>query len=207
MAGHSQDSSTQGPYHDGMRALQERFGTRPLADRLDERLGRRAFTDEDRQFIESRPLFFLATADTKGQPDCSYKGGAPGFVRVSAAAELAFPSYDGNGMFRSLGNIAVNPAVSLLFVDFERPRRLRVLGTASVSSDDALRAIFPGAQLVVRVQATRIFPNCPRYVHRMQIVEWSPYTPREGAAAPVPAWKRQPAFQEVLPDDDPARGR
>jgi predicted pyridoxine 5'-phosphate oxidase superfamily flavin-nucleotide-binding protein len=199
------DAAGDGPYHEGMRALQARFGTRPLADRLDERLGRRAFTDEDRQFIESRPLFFVATADATGQPDCSYKGGAPGFVRVSAPAELVFPSYDGNGMFRSLGNIAVNPAVSLLFIDFERPRRLRVLGTASFAGDDPLRSTFPGAQLVVRVRASRIFPNCPRYVHRMQVVEWSPYTPREGSGPPVPAWKRQPVFREVLPDDDPAR--
>jgi len=201
----NEDSRSGGPYHEGMRALQERFGTRPLADRLDERLARRAFSDEDREFIESRPLFFLATADATGQPDCSYKGGAPGFVRVSAPAELAFPSYDGNGMFRSLGNIGVNPAVALLFIDFERPRRLRVLGTASASGSDPLRATFPGAQLVVRVRASRIFPNCPRYVHRMHVVEWSPYTPREGSVPPVPAWKRQPAFREVLPDDDSAR--
>ena len=194
-----------GAYHEGMRALQDRFDTRRLADRLDETLARRAFTGEDRQFIESRSLFFLATADAAGQPDCSYKGGPPGFVRVSAPDELAFPSYDGNGMFRSLGNVRSNPAVALLFIDFEKPRRLRVLGTASVTDDDPLREAFPGAQLVVRVQASRIFPNCPRYIHRMPIVELSPYTPREGAAPPVPGWKRQPAFREVLPGDDPAR--
>jgi len=194
-----------GAYHEGMRALQDRFDTRRLADRLDETLARRAFTGEDRQFIESRSLFFLATADAAGQPDCSYKGGPPGFVRVSAPDELAFPSYDGNGMFRSLGNVRSNPAVALLFIDFEKPRRLRVLGTASVADDDPLREAFPGAQLVVRVQASRIFPNCPRYIHRMPIVELSPYTRREGAAPPVPGWKRQPAFREVLPGDDPAR--
>ena len=194
-----------GAYREGMRALQDRFDTRRLADRLDETLARRAFTGEDRQFIESRSLFFLATADAAGQPDCSYKGGPPGFVRVSAPDELAFPSYDGNGMFRSLGNVRSNPAVALLFIDFEKPRRLRVLGTASVADDDPLREAFPGAQLVVRVQASRIFPNCPRYIHRMPIVELSPYTRREGAAPPVPGWKRQPAFREVLPGDDPAR--
>src|SRR5690242_6185120 len=173
-------------YHEGMRALQDRFDTRRLADRLDEALARATFTDDDRQFIESRPLFFLATSDAAGQPDCSYKGGPPGFVRVSAPDELAFPSYDGNGMFRSLGNVGVNPTVALLFIDFEKPRRLRVLGTASVAEDDALRSAFPGAQLVVRVRASRIFPNCPRYIHRMQFVEMSPYTPREGTAPPVP---------------------
>src|SRR5512133_2633388 len=162
-------------YHDGMRAWQDRFDTRRLADRLDEKLGRVAFSAEDREFIESRSLFFLATANARGEPDCSYKGGDPGFVRITADDELAFPSYDGNGMFRSLGNVAVNPAVALLFIDFERPNRLRVNGRARIDANDPLLADFAGAQLVVRVKAQLIFPNCPRYIHRMQVVERSPY--------------------------------
>src|SRR5262245_18067259 len=138
-------ASTDGTsaYHAGMRSLQDRFDTRRLADRLDEKLSRTAFTAEDRQFIESRSLFFLATADASGQPDVSYKGGDPGFERVSAANELAFPSYDVNGIFCSLGNVLVNDAVSMLFIDFERPNRLRVIGRASVSEDDPLRASMP----------------------------------------------------------------
>jgi len=179
--------------------LQDRFDTRRLADRLAERLSRVEFSAEDKAFIEARSMFFLATADAAGQPDCSYKGGLPGFVRVTGPGELAFPSYDGNGMFRSLGNVRVNPAVGLLFLDFEQPRRLRVLGTAVVAEDDPLRAQFEGAQLVVRVRAERIFPNCPRYIHRMQVVELSPYTPRPGHEPPEPAWKQMPAFREVLP--------
>jgi predicted pyridoxine 5'-phosphate oxidase superfamily flavin-nucleotide-binding protein len=192
-------------YHAGQQALQERFGTRALADRLDERLGRSMFTDEDRAFIESRPMFFLATADASGQPDCSYKGGAPGFVRVSGPSELAFPSYDGNGMFRSLGNVQVNPAVGLLLLDFEQPRRLRVLGRAALSAEDALMGAFPGAQVIVRVAAERIFPNCPRYIHRMSLAEASPYVPQAGCEAPIPKWKTFPEFREVLPPGDPAR--
>jgi predicted pyridoxine 5'-phosphate oxidase superfamily flavin-nucleotide-binding protein len=193
-------------YHEGMRRLQDRFDTRRLADRLDEKLGRTEFTAEDREFIESRRLFFLATADSGGQPDCSYKGGEPGFVRVTGASELAFPSYDGNGMFRSLGNVLANPAVALLFIDFERPNRLRVNGRASIAEDDPLLSSFSGAQMVVRVRATRIFPNCPRYIHRMALVEASPYVPRGGYTPPVPKWKRFEAFCDVLPKDDPARG-
>jgi uncharacterized protein len=192
-------------YHEGMRRLQDRFDTRRLADRLDEKLGRTAFTDEDRAFIESRRLFFLATADAEGRPDCSYKGGEPGFVQVTGADELAFPSYDGNGMFRSLGNVLSNPEVALLFIDFERPNRLRVNGRASIADGDPLLERFPGAQLVVRVRAARIFPNCPRYIHRMTLVEASPYAPREGYTPPVPKWKRFDAFCDVLPQDDPAR--
>ncbi|HEV7476183.1 MAG TPA: pyridoxamine 5'-phosphate oxidase family protein [Burkholderiales bacterium] len=186
-------------YHAGSRELQDRFDTRRLADRLAERLSRTEFSAEDKVFIETRIMFFLATADAAGRPDCSYKGGLPGFVRVTGAGELAFPSYDGNGMFRSLGNVRVNPAVGLLFLDFERPRRLRVLGTASASESDPLLGEFAGAQLVVRVRAEAIFPNCPRYLHRMQLVEMSPYAPRPGYEPPVPAWKEQPAFKEVLP--------
>jgi predicted pyridoxine 5'-phosphate oxidase superfamily flavin-nucleotide-binding protein len=198
----------QGPvpaYHAGMRQLQDRFDTRRLADRLDEKLARTEFTADDRQFIESRPFFFLATADEHGHPDCSYKGGDPGFVRVTAAGELAFPSYDGNGMFRSLGNVLANPAVALLFLDFERPNRLRVNGRASIADDDPLLATFTGAQLVVRVRAERIFPNCPRYIHRMSVGETSPYVPREGQVPPIPRWKRFDMFRDVLARNDPAR--
>ncbi|HEV7914979.1 MAG TPA: pyridoxamine 5'-phosphate oxidase family protein [Albitalea sp.] len=188
-------------YHAGMRQLQDRFDTRRLADRLDERLGRAAFTADDRVFIESRTMFFLASADADGRPDCSYKGGDAGFVRVVGDNELAFPSYDGNGMFRSLGNVLVNPAVALLFIDFEKPNRLRVNGVASIDEGDDLLATFIGAQMVVRVRAERIFPNCPRYIHRMPGAEPSPYVPREGSTPPVPKWKRMEMFVDVLPGD------
>jgi uncharacterized protein len=193
-------------YHDGSRRLQDRFASRKLADRLVETLARDAFTDEDRTFIESRPLFFLATADAEGRPDCSYKGGKPGFVRLVDAQTLAFPSYDGNGMFKSLGNVLVNPHVGLLFIDFETPKRLRVNGRASVQEDDPLLAEYHGAQMVVRVRAEAIFPNCPRYIHKMQIVEESVYTPCAGYTPPVPKWKTFPQFRDVLPPGDPAAG-
>jgi predicted pyridoxine 5'-phosphate oxidase superfamily flavin-nucleotide-binding protein len=191
-------------YHDGMRRLQDRFDSRRLADRLDERLGRTSFTEDDRAFIESRRLFFFATADTLGRPDCSVKCGDPGFVRVTAASQLAFPSYDGNGMFRSLGNVLVNGSVALLFIDFEKPNRLRVNGRASIADDDPLLATIPGAQMIVRVQAELVFPNCPRYLPRMAMVEESAYVPREGSEPPVPRWKRFDAFRDVLPRNDPA---
>ena len=192
-------------YHDGSRRLQDRFDTRRLADRLVEKLSRSAFTDADREFIASRPMFFLATADAEGRPDCSYKGGKPGFVRVLDAETLAFPSYDGNGMFKSLGNLAANPHLGMLFLDFEKPKRLRVNGRARVIDDDPLLAEFAGAQLIVRVHADAIFPNCPRYIHKMQMVEESVYAPCEGHVPPVPAWKTFPEFKEVLPRGDPGK--
>jgi len=189
-------------YHEGSRQLQDQFETRKLADRLVEVLARDEFTDDDRAFIESRPLFFIATADAQGHPDCSHKGGLPGFVRVVDRQTIAFPSYDGNGMFKSLGNLLVNPHVGLLFIDFESPKRLRVNGEASVHADDPLLGEFVGAQLMVRVRAKAIFPNCPRYIHRMQIVEQSVYAPCEGHTPPVPKWKQFPEFRDVLPPGD-----
>ena len=192
------DTSTP-VYHEHQRALQDRFDTRRLADRCAQVLLRNEFTYEDRAFIESRIMFFLATADPEGRPDVSYKGGLPGFVRVVDTRTLAFPSYDGDGSFKSLGNAMANPQVGMLFLDFEKPRRLRVKGTASVSADDPLMQDFDGAQLVVRVRAERIFPNCPRYIHRMQLVEHSAYVPTGGKEPPVPEWKKFPHFQDVLP--------
>ena len=191
-------------YHEGSRQLQDRFHARALADRMVERIVHDRFSDEDRAFIASRPLFFLATADAEGRPDCSYKGGVPGFVRVVDEATLVFPSYDGNGMFKSLGNIVANPHVGLLFVDFESPKRLRVNGRARVQADDPLLGEFVGAQLIVRVTPDAIFPNCPRYIHRMQIVEQSAFAPCPGRTPPVPKWKTLPHFNEVLPPGDPA---
>jgi len=195
-------------YHDGTRALQDRFDTRRLADRLDERFLQRTEIDaDDRAFIERMDMFFLATADADGRPQCSYKGGEPGFVRVLDATTIAFPNYDGNGMYLSMGNLAVNPHVGLLFVDFtaRRPSRLRLNGIGSVDEHDPLTASYPGAQFVVRVRATQVFPNCPRYIHRMALIERSPFVPQAGQEPPVPEWKRTSWACDVLPADDPAR--
>jgi predicted pyridoxine 5'-phosphate oxidase superfamily flavin-nucleotide-binding protein len=189
-------------YHDGMRRLQEDRETRRLADRLEQVTVRTAFTEEDCAFIARCPMFFVATADAEGRPDCSYKGGLPGFVRILDERTLAFPDYDGNGMYRSWGNVLVNPNVGLLFLDFEKPKRLRVNGTAQISKDDSLRLQFPGSVFIVRVAATRIFPNCPRYIHKMELVEHSVYAPRPDYIPPVPAWKTFDAFRDALPGRD-----
>jgi len=194
-------------YHEQSRELQDQFDTRRLADRLVDTLIRSEFNEEDCKFIARQRMFFLATCDAEGFPDCSYKGGDPGFVRVQDDRTLVFPSYDGNGMFKSLGNIRQHAAVGMLFLDFERPRRLRVNGTATVRSDDPLMAEFPGAQLLVRVTARQIFPNCPRYIPKMQLVEASPFVPVSGCEPPVPKWKTWPQFRDALPAGDPARTR
>jgi hypothetical protein len=193
-----------GIYHDGSRQLQDRFDTRRLADRLAEVKVHDRFTADDAAFIERLDMFFLATADAAGQPTCSYKGGDPGFVRVVDERTLAFPNYDGNGMYLSMGNVAVNPAVGMLFIDFERQRRMRVDGTSTVLPCDELLALYPEAQFVVRVSAMRIYPNCPRYIHHYQLVERSSFVPRPDHPTPIPSWKQAVWANDVLPAGDPA---
>jgi predicted pyridoxine 5'-phosphate oxidase superfamily flavin-nucleotide-binding protein len=192
-------------YHDGNRRLQDAFDTRRLADRLEEVKVRDFIDDGDRAFIESLDMFFLATADAEGRPSCSYKGGDPGFVRVLDERTIAFPNYDGNGMYLSLGNTLTNPEVGLLFLCFERRRRLRLQGTASIDTDDELLPSWPEAQCVVRVRAREVFPNCPRYIHRYELVERSRFVPRAQQETPVPDWKRTDWASDVLPAGDPAR--
>jgi len=185
-------------FHEGNRRLQDQFDSRPISDRLESR-ARTAFTDDDRAFIEGMPYFFLATADAEGRPDCSFKGGMPGFVRVTGPSELAFPDYDGNGMFKSLGNILIHGDVGLLFIAMHgRPQRLRVNGTATVSRIDPLVASTVGAQLMVRVAARIIFPNCPRYIPDMQLVDPSVYAPRPGVEPPEPAWKSFDHYRDCI---------
>jgi hypothetical protein len=197
--------STDAFFHARSRELQDRFDTRRLADRIEEVLLHDRFDANDRAFIESRDMFFLATADDQGRPQVSYKGGDVGFVKVVDDATLAFPNYNGNGMYLSMGNIAANPHVGMLFIDFERRHRMRVNGEASIHLEDPLVDAWPEAQFVVRVQAREIFPNCPRYIHRMQKVEPSAFVPREDCVTPVPEWKRNDWAVDVLPADDPAR--
>jgi predicted pyridoxine 5'-phosphate oxidase superfamily flavin-nucleotide-binding protein len=191
-------------YHDGQRELQREFDSVRLADRLEQVTWRTRMTAEDRAFIESRDMFFLATADAEGRPNCSYKGGDPGFVRALDETTIAFPNYDGNGMFLSLGNVRVNPQVGLLFIDFETPQRLRLNGEASISRRDELMHAFHEAQFIVRVRVREVFPNCPRYLHKYQLVERSKFTPQRGQEAPIPGWKRYEWARDVLPKDDPA---
>jgi len=194
-------------YHEGNRQLQDQFDSRRISDRLEQKLMRREFSADDKQFIESLPYFFLATADAEGRPDCSFKGGAPGFVRITGPSEIAFPDYDGNGMFKSLGNIVANADVGLLFIAMhDKPRRLRVNGIASVSDNDPLLAETVGAQLIVRVKARAIFPNCPRYIPKMQLAEPSVYVPQPGCDPVEPAWKGFDIFKGYMhPRQETAR--
>ena len=192
-------------YRPSHRALQRQFDTERLADRIEATRFREALTDEDAAFIGRLDFFFLATADADGFPNCSYKGGDTGFVRVLDARTILFPVFDGNGMYLSLGNASENAAIGMLFIDFENQKRLRVNGTASFDAAEDVDPPYAEAQFVVRVAVRQVFPNCPRYIHKMQRVESSKFVPRPGVRTPVPGWKRMDWAFDALPASDPAR--
>jgi hypothetical protein len=191
-------------YHEANRQLQDKFDTRRMADLLNEHIVSDAFGADAKDFIEGRDMFFLATSDADGNLNCSYKGGDPGFVRVVDEHTLAFPNYDGNGMYLSMGNVVQNGHVGMLFIDFEEQSRIRVNGVATIDELDPLKAEYPEAQFIVRVRATQVFNNCPRYIHKYQLVERSKYVPRAACETPFPDWKRGVAQYDVnvLPEID-----
>ena len=182
------------------RELQDEFGTRQLADRIEEIACVTEFSDEAKAFIEAQDMFFLASVDHNGRPTVSYKGGAAGFVKIIDAQTLVFPNYDGNGMYMSLGNAALNHEVGLLFISFEKPHRVRVQGTATVSRNDPLMAEFPGADMLVRVTLSEMWQNCPRYIHRYQKLETSRYVPNAECETPIAGWKQIDIVQDVISD-------
>jgi predicted pyridoxine 5'-phosphate oxidase superfamily flavin-nucleotide-binding protein len=190
-----------GLYHEGSRKFQDRFDTRRLADRVETRVTD-LIDDEDREFIEQRDMFFLSSVDHRGYPTVSYKGGDPGFVRVIDERTLAFPNYDGNGMYLSVGNLWSNPKVGLLFIDWEDPFRIRIHGDASVDLDDPLKGDYRESQFIVRVRVREVFPNCPRYIHRYALVERSRYVPHAEIPTPMPEWKKSDWAADVLPSSD-----
>jgi len=189
-------------YGEQHRAFQDNFETRKLSDTVEEVIVHSEISDEEKAFIESRDMFFLSTVDHLGRPSVSYKGGETGMVRVLDEHTLAFPSYDGNGMYLSAGNISINNKIGMLFIDFEKPHRLRIYGEASVSKDDPLLDEYNDAQLIIRVKPTEIWINCPRYIHKYQRVESSEYVPQKDEEAPLPEWKKLDLFQDMLPPKD-----
>lgn len=187
----------------GAREVQDRFDTRRLADAISERTVHDVITPRDAAFIGRVDMFFLATQGQDGNLDCSYKGGEPGFVRVLDEHTVAFPNYDGNGQYMSAGNIRETGKVGMLFIDWEHGWRMRLNGTATIDFDDRLKAEWPEAQFVVRVRAAEVFPNCPRYIHKMELVERSVFVPKADCETPDPDWKA--AFEDVLPQEQQDR--
>lgn len=189
-------------YGDQHRRLQHEFDIEKLADSVHSNIVSDVLADEHIGFIRSRDMFFLSTVDHRGYPTCSYKGGNLGFVKILDSKTLAFPSYDGNGMFLSMGNISVNPKIGMLFIDFETPHRVRIHGTAIAETNSSLLAQFPGAEIIVIVNITEVFINCTRYIHKYKRVEFSKYVPQANCSTPLAQWKRIDNLQDSLPERD-----
>ncbi len=189
-------------YTDAQRKMQSEQDSSNLADAMAAAIVFDELQDDHRAFIETRDYFMLSTVNAEGEPTVSYKGGPVGIVQVVSAKKLAFPSFDGNGMFYSMGNIADAGKIGMLFIDMETPHRVRVQGTAKVSKDTDLMARFPGANMVVDVEVTSVFINCARYIHKHKRLEASKYVPNEKGEQPFPAWKRIDLLQGALPDKD-----
>ncbi|MFC7309254.1 pyridoxamine 5'-phosphate oxidase family protein [Streptomyces monticola] len=174
------------------------MGTSALATHIAEKYVSDRLGPAETELIQAADCFYLATANASGEPDCSYKGGLPGFVQVPRPEVLLFPSYDGNGMFRSLGNITENPQVGLLFIDYGKPIKLRVNGIAQLSTDPRLLGLFHEADAVVQVDITRVFENCPRYLHDTRRGRHSDYAPRPGHIPPDPEWKLKSEYEGLV---------
>lgn len=192
----------QGLYGKQHRALQQDFDTEKLADAVHGNIVGSEIGEEHRGFIESRDMFFLTTIDHRGYPSCSYKGGSPGFLKIIDSKTLAFPSFDGNGMFLSMGNISINSRIGMLLIDFETPHRIRIHGNASIHRDEQSLKMFLGAELVVIVEVAEIFVNCPRYIHRYKRVTSAKHVPQENEPVALPQWKRIAGLQDALPARD-----
>jgi hypothetical protein len=194
-------------YSNEHRALQEKFGTTKMADRIAELASHVEFNDDAKGFIEHSEMFFLTTINDKGEPTVSYKGGDIGFVKVLDSKTLIFPSYDGNGMFLSMGNIKGNANIGMLFISFEMPHRIRVQGTASISQESTLLEHYKEADFVVTVKLSELWQNCPRYIPKYEKVRNSRYVPRAECETPLAEWKRVDLLQDVLPPADLAKAQ
>ncbi|MEP1200902.1 pyridoxamine 5'-phosphate oxidase family protein [Tateyamaria sp.] len=192
------DEDKRSMFHEGHRELQDKFDGRALADALEKRFRYDALEPDEIALIEMSEFFFLATAHGKSV-DCSYKGGPRGFVRVTGPTTLEWPDYDGNSMYRSLGNLARSPRAGLLFIRFgEAPARLRVNGECELVETS-------GVKSTIRLHADEIFPNCPRYIPDLASGTQSPNTTEDGDIGPKPRWKDMPGLAENLPGNDPHR--
>jgi len=192
-------------YTDAQRTIQDQFDSRPLADAIEDAIVATELDELHTGFISSRDFFFLSTVNGDGEPTVSYKGGGQGLVTVVDNRSLAFPAYDGNGMFLSVGNISETAKIGMLFIDFETPNRVRVQATATFHTDDELLNSYPGAIGIVRAAVDRVFLNCARYIHKHERVSTSPYVPDHQGEQPVPTWKRIDVLQDALHPDERAK--
>lgn len=186
-------------FHETQLDLQHALGTAGIAARIADTRLRESLEGDDAELVRAAAVFFLATRAPDGTLDVSVKCGRPGFVEIPQLRQLVFPDYDGNGMFRSLGNIRATADVALLFVEFSgRQRKLRLQGRAEVEvcvpQGDRRASGGPqtGPQARVHVSISRVFPNCPRYLPTLAWAQPSAYVDALGREPLEPEWKRKP---------------
>lgn len=156
-------------FHQGELEAQQKWHTESLWD--DARKQRLLWSEipaELHQRIAGAPFFFLATSDAQGRCDCSYKGGGPGLIKVIDSTHFAFPDFDGNGAFMSIGNILQNPQVGCLFIDFTDGARLRVNGRASIHESDEITDYFINAKRAILISIEQVVPNCKAHIPILQ---------------------------------------
>lgn len=192
-------------YADAQREVQDKVGARKLADAVYKAIVYDEIPEDQMDFIAARDYFFLSTVTAKGEPHVSYKGGHPGLVKIANPRQIAFPNYDGNGMFFSMGNITATAKVGMLFMDMETPHRVRVQGTASISMDPDDMAHYPGCNMLVRIDIDAVFLNCARYIHPHKRLETSRHVPDAEGNQVLASWKRIDHLQEALPEGDTSR--
>ena len=190
-------------------SLQKKYRGEKVADRLLQHRVYKTISPEYQEFIESSHFFFIASGG-HSTIDCSIKAGDPGFVKVFSPTQVCWADYDGNRMYRTLGNILEQPMVSLLFVDFVEPTKkatakrtvkLRIIGEATIDDSPEALVLFHGSKRVVKLKVDHVFPNCPRYLPSMEFKESSLYTPRVDYNPPKPEWKTRNYIIDVLDED------
>ncbi|MGX1564252.1 pyridoxamine 5'-phosphate oxidase family protein [Streptomyces sp. NPDC055506] len=170
----------------------DRFYDEQVLDRLNPRM---------REFVARQEMFFLATSDSHGECDSTFRAGPPGFLRVLDEGALAYPEYRGNGVMASLGNIRENPHVGLLMIDFSRDRiGLHVNGRARLVADETMRRRYPALpvdpvpgrrpHVWVEVEVEEAYIHCSKHIPRLVPAPLRPNTDRAdgSAAAGEQAW-------------------
>ena len=204
---------------DGERALQERYGTAKRAAQFYQLQVLDHLNELMRAFIAERDMMFVATADSRGNCDNTFRAGTPGFVRVADSRTLYYPEFRGNGVMASQGNISENGHVGLLFLDFSGTRvGLHVNGAASiVETADLPLALDEGDFVLphatgsersrldrwIRVDVHEAYIHCSKHVPRLERIQ------TERRAAPRGGEVRDGDFfrvrrQRLGTADDPA---
>jgi predicted pyridoxine 5'-phosphate oxidase superfamily flavin-nucleotide-binding protein len=169
-------SGSHRPGSDGERALQAKLGSTDRADRFYDDQVLDHLNPLMRSFVRRQRMFFLATADASGACDSTLRAGPAGFLSVLDSRTLAWPEFRGNGVMASMGNIAENPQVGLLLVDFvEDTVGLHVNGRAALvdvatMAKSGVRADSPAggtARLWVRVEVEEAYIHCSKHIPRL----------------------------------------